>query len=217
MPKVWLIRHGESEANAGSRTLDAASIGLTPRGHEQALAVSRALPGPPALVAASPYARALQSAEPTLERFAGAPLIEWPAHEFTFLAAHDYAGTTADQRRPRADEYWNSCDPHLVRGRGAESFADLLVRVGEVLRRIRAAGTGDIALFTHKKFMTALLWTLLNGAGPPSARRMRMYRGFDLALEIPNGAIVAAYVDGDKPAIGAVERAHLAARPGGEA
>ena len=114
-------------------------------------------------------------------------------HEFTDLGPEDYRGTTVEERQPAAETYWETADPHEVRGRGAESFAAFLARVHETrerLERLSGGAPGSLVMFSHKKFLNALRWSFL--AGPPrlSSRRMRRYRGFDLAMPFPNGAVV---------------------------
>src|SRR4051794_23129291 len=86
MQEIWLIRHGESESNAGLPTSDTAKIVLTPRGHAQAECMAAASPPPPVAIITSPYLRAVQSAQPTIRRFPQARLEEWPVHEFTYLS-----------------------------------------------------------------------------------------------------------------------------------
>src|SRR4051812_43055625 len=63
MTEIWLIRHGESESNAGLPTSDTAKIALTPRGFAQAECIVAAFTRPPSLIVTSPYLRAIQSAQ----------------------------------------------------------------------------------------------------------------------------------------------------------
>ena len=83
MIRVFLIRHGESESNAGLPSADPGSAPLTPDGHRQARQVARVLADAPALIVTSPYLRARQTAQPTISRFPGAACEEWPVQEFT--------------------------------------------------------------------------------------------------------------------------------------
>src|SRR3954469_24600238 len=136
MNEIWLIRHGESESNAGLPTSDTAKIALTPRGFAQAESVVAAFTRPPALIVASPYLRAIQSAQPAIKRFPQARLEEWPVHEYTYLSLASRHGSTLHQRRPLIDAYWERCDPQYVDGDGAESFAALVARAKQALERI---------------------------------------------------------------------------------
>src|SRR5688500_8644547 len=118
MRQVWLIRHGESEANAGLATHDSSSIPLTARGRAQAELAARALPGAPDLLVSSAYARAIDTAAPARARFPGAASAEWPVHEFTYLARPAGGPSTVAERRPRVDAFWARADPHHVDGEG---------------------------------------------------------------------------------------------------
>ena len=66
MVSIWLIRHGESEANAGLPTSDVALIELTEKGHQQAQKVASAFTQAPSLIVTSPYIRTKQTAQPTI-------------------------------------------------------------------------------------------------------------------------------------------------------
>jgi 2,3-bisphosphoglycerate-dependent phosphoglycerate mutase len=67
--RAWLIRHGQSETNAGGPSSDPAAVPLTPLGRWQAEQVAAAFAGAPALIVTSPYLRARQTVEPTISRF----------------------------------------------------------------------------------------------------------------------------------------------------
>lgn len=203
--RVWLVRHGESESNAGLPSDDAASVALTERGREQAESLARSFDEPPGLIVVSCYARARETAAPTRARFPGVPVEEWPVHEFTYLGPDDYRGTTVEERQPATEAYWESADPHEVRGAGAESFAAFLARVQDARSRLERASCGCVIVFSHKKFLNALRWSFL--AGPPrvSSRRMRRYRGFDLAMPFPNGARVELRLGPGGPWVGATQ------------
>ncbi|WP_458366939.1 phosphoglycerate mutase family protein [Burkholderia pseudomallei] len=60
--RVACFRHGESAANAGDATDDPASIPLTERGAQQAIAIARRFTSPPGIVICSPFYRAQQTA-----------------------------------------------------------------------------------------------------------------------------------------------------------
>ena len=60
---IYLIHHGESEANIGLPTSDFENIPLTPRGHAQALSLISVLPRPKRIFV-SPLLRARQTLAP---------------------------------------------------------------------------------------------------------------------------------------------------------
>ena len=55
MKKIWLIRHGESIANAGEPTQDHAAIPLSEKGLQQAQELALAIPSAPDLIVTSPF------------------------------------------------------------------------------------------------------------------------------------------------------------------
>src|SRR5512141_1047072 len=98
MKEVWLIRHGESEANAGLVTSMPELIPLTEKGHRQAVKVSTIILATPALIVFSPYLRTQQTARPTLERFPQVECQEWNIQEFSFLSTTLCQNTTRLER-----------------------------------------------------------------------------------------------------------------------
>lgn len=189
--RVWLIRHGQSESNAGLPTNGPAASPLTELGHRQAERVAEQFTGPPALIVSSPFLRARQTARPTAERFPDAPYEEWPVQEFTYLGRLHALRTTNEQRRPHADAYWERLDPAFVNGHDGESFRALIARVRAFLDRLAERPVdGEVAVFTHGIFMKAVLWSLLTGVTDPDRAAMRTFRDFNGACDVPNGAMV---------------------------
>src|SRR5713226_5749395 len=77
MSTVWLIRHGESQSNAGLPTLSPVFPGLTKRGIVQAESIAQAFTRVPSLIITSRYKRTKQTALPTTERFPNAKQGQW--------------------------------------------------------------------------------------------------------------------------------------------
>lgn len=150
----WLIRHGESAANAGAVTNDPAAIPLTDTGTGQARSIAVSVSRRPDLIVVSPYLRTRQTAEPTIARFPDVPVETWPVQEFTYLSPNRCVGTTA-ARRPLVEDYWQRCDPAYVDGPGAEAFSALLERVRLMRHRLSEAAAGFVLVFTHGQVMQA--------------------------------------------------------------
>jgi broad specificity phosphatase PhoE len=195
MKEIWLIRHGESESNAGLPTSDTSQIALTPRGLAQAECVAEAFLRPPALIVASPYLRAKQSAEPTIKRFPQARVEEWLVHEYTYLSLASRHNTTLHGRKPLIDAYWERCDPEYCDGEGAESFAALVVRAQQMLDRITQLADDLVAIFTHGLFMRTLLWVRLADPIEIDSVSMRRYRSFVSSFSVPNGSILKLHIN----------------------
>ena len=187
---VHLVRHGESEANAGARTLAPDTAPLTAMGDRQAEAIATVLDRAPDLIVVSSFRRARQTAAPTCARFPDVPLEVWPVEEFHYLGASAYVATTKRDRRPSVAEYWSSCDPARVCQPGAESFATFVARVLAVRDRLERADAPRIVLFSHKKFLHGLLWSWAEGRPEPDAAGMARFRAYDRGEPFPNGACV---------------------------
>jgi 2,3-bisphosphoglycerate-dependent phosphoglycerate mutase len=187
--RVFLIRHGESESNAGLPSADPGSAPLTPDGHRQARQIARVLADVPALIVTSPYLRARQTAQPTISRFPAAGCQEWPVQEFTYLAGLHGRNSTATERQPYARAYWDQADPHHA-SPGAESFTGLISRTADFLDRLSAQRSGPVAVFTHGLFMRAVAWSLLTGITTPGHDEMRSFRRFASSYLIPNGGVI---------------------------
>jgi broad specificity phosphatase PhoE len=186
---IWLVRHGESTANAGHATSDYAAIPLTALGLQQAEAVALACTTTPTWIASSMYLRAKQSAEPLLSRYPECSLTTLPVHEFTFLGAERCSDMDTAARQPMVDEYWSRMDPSYCDGDGAESFTCLWSRVQRFLqfaRRRRGLGI----VFTHEQFIRAALLATVLRSDESSVMQMQRFFALRSCLPIPNGAVV---------------------------
>jgi probable phosphoglycerate mutase len=209
--RVFLIRHGESESNAGLPSADPGSASLTLDGHRQATQIARVLADVPALIVTSPYLRARQTAQPTISRFPGAACQEWPVQEFTYLGDLHGRTSTAGERQPYARAYWDQADPHHA-SPGAESFTGLLRRTAGFLGRLSAQRSGPVVVFTHGLFMRAVAWSLLTGITTPDQDQMRSFRRFANHYLIPNtGVIELRQADNTAPALLGGSTIHLPA------
>lgn len=158
MKKIWLIRHGESIANAGEPTQDHASIPLSEKGLQQAQELALKIPAAPDLIVTSPYLRAQQTAMPTIGRFPQAKTGIWNCiHEFVYLAPATCVGTTFAQRRPRVMAYWRKLDVDYVDGDGAESYRHLIDRIQMTISLLHSRPEPFILLFSHAQFIRNFL------------------------------------------------------------
>jgi len=196
MTEIWLIRHGESESNAGMPTSDTSKIALTQRGFAQAECIVEAFTRSPSLIVTSPYLRARQSARPAIECFPQARLEEWPVHEYPYLSLASRHNTTLQERRPLIDAYWDRCDPHYLDGDGAESFVALVARAAQALERMKSLDDDFVAIFSHGLFIRTLLWVLLARPIEIDAAAMRRYRSFLSGFAVPNGSIMKMHISG---------------------
>ena len=196
MVRVWLIRHGQSESNAGLPSTDWRAIPLTGLGQRQAEHVAGVFAEPPRLIVASPYLRARLTAQPTIERYPGTAFEEWPVQEFSYLGPTGRP-TTSHERESEVRAYWERADPRLAEP-GAESFTGLIGRVSSFLGRLGERDTGPVAVFTHGIFMRAVAWFLLTGVADPGPGDMRQFRDFTSLYPVPNcGVMELRYYPGE--------------------
>ncbi|GAA5526338.1 phosphoglycerate mutase family protein [Herpetosiphon gulosus] len=154
--ECWLIRHGESLANAGERTPDPASVPLTALGWQQAHELIQRLPKPHRVIV-SQYLRTHQTAEPLLKHYPDLQAEVWPIHEFTYLSPSLCRDTNQDDRRPLVEEYWQRCDPDYRHASDAESFRMLIERVQAAMQRLQALD-GISCVFAHGQIIRTMLW-----------------------------------------------------------
>jgi broad specificity phosphatase PhoE len=195
MTSVWLIRHGESESNVGLPTAKPTEFTqLTHRGHRQAKAIAAIVPHPD-LIVTSPYLRAKQTAQPTIEGFPTCPHAEWQVQEFDYLASATKpdvlleSGTTQEVLQ-LCKAYWQRRDPYYSDGAGAESFADLMQRVVAMLKQLQQLEAKTILVFSHSGFIRAVLWSSLMSQPEVSPKMMDKFYHFINSIRIPNGAII---------------------------
>ncbi len=173
--KVWLIRHGESTANAGAATENHITIPLSSIGMEQAKCISLSFQESPTLIITSSFLRTQQTAEPTIKRFSNVRREVWNVEEFTYLSPETCIGTTAAERKERVNQYWERLDPEYIDGKGAESFTMLLFRAQTAIERLSQIKSGFIVMFTHAQFMRAM-WVLNNSKRDDAKSLMSRFR-----------------------------------------
>ena len=139
-PRVFLVRHGETEWSRSGQHTSRTDLPLLAEGEADAEALGRRLlEHDLALVLASPLIRARETA-----RLAGLDGVVEITDDLRELGYGDYEGrTTPDIRRERPGwSIWTDGAP------GGESLADAGARADRVIERALAAG-GDVALFGH--------------------------------------------------------------------
>lgn len=184
---VWLVRHGESEANAGLVTADFRTIALTDLGKRQAAALALMIDLVPAQIGTSPYLRARQTAAPLLSKYPHLRVLELPVQEFTYLASERCDGLDTASRLPLVEEYWLRMDHNHKDSADAESFAELCDRAAQFLEVARE-WSGPGLVFTHEQFIRAVLIEVFYGS-IPSATAMRRFYSLRDGLPIPNASI----------------------------
>lgn len=199
MPKVWLIRHGESVSNANLPTAHPADSALTSVGEKEAKLIPPAFQQAPDLIVVSPYLRARQTAVPVQTKFPTVSVEEWPVYEFTYLHPERYNGTTGSERASFAQAYWERNDPFEKEDGGGESFAELLLRTRNTVSCLAENSANFIAVFSHGLFLRAVLWYLTTGIDEPTKDAMWRYQQFVQAVWMPNCSILELTISPNKP------------------
>ncbi len=183
--KVSLVRHAQSEANAGKRTSDPQSIPITLNGRQKALEFAKGVIHPPDLIIVTSYVRTVQSAEPLIKRFPKVSVEVWPLHEFTYLSPTMCINTTSQERAPMMKEYWRRCDPMFIHGLGSESFNQFANRVVDSIDKIKHLDLATVIVFTHGQVMRFFKQYLEHGC-TKGRLSMKVFRHTMLPIDVPN-------------------------------
>ncbi len=147
---IWLVRHGETDWNTGSRVQGTTDIPLNSTGLTQArLVANRLATFSLDAILSSPLSRAMQTATPLAEQ------LGFPVHPVPGLAERDFGsfqGKTPDQvaeEDPSGYQRWQTRDPNFIPS-GGESLVQFRDRVAQALDAVIQARLGQtIAVFTH--------------------------------------------------------------------
>ncbi len=209
MREIWFVRHGQSISNANMVTDGSTSPPLTEKGETQAKLVVPAIPNKPDAVLLSSYVRARQTAQPTLDHFNPVSTEEWPIHEFTYLSDAKYVGKRMEDRIPFARAYWTAEDPHSRDDGSCESFAEVVIRLDETKRLMRAHDAPFLVAFSHGLFIRGLIWSITSSHAEATLEGFRSYRTFFRSLSTPNGSISKFVVEDDRIRLTGLDSSHM--------
>jgi probable phosphoglycerate mutase len=195
--ELWLIRHGESTANAGLAHPDGVETPLTEKGRRQAQQVADAFTTAPDLIVSSPFLRAQQTAEATIERFPSVKLEEWPVQEFTYLCLEKRSNMTRFERNLRVYLYWKLRNANYVDGNGAESFVELFARVKSLWDEWQSRDEEHVVVFCHSMFIYAFDLALRLNFKTPGPITMNIFRTISGGIAVPNGGTFKCRVSDD--------------------
>ena len=186
---IFLVRHGQSEANAGQPTGDPAAIALTATGREQAKQLALDWSIQPAQVLTSPYQRAQDTALPFCDCHGMTASTVPGLHEFVTLAPQRVNGLSNFERKPFIDAYWAEADPTRVDGPDAESLQAFSARTDAFAQQLSSLADQTV-VFGHGMWFAMLIWRLMRFPVDSSAA-MKAFRNFQLGLPMPNCAVYA--------------------------
>jgi broad specificity phosphatase PhoE len=147
LPRIFLVRHGETEWSRAGRHTGRSELPLTPDGETEAAALQHRLAKIEfALVLCSPRQRARRTCE--LAGFAKRAEIADDLAEWDY---GEYEGLTRREVRAK-DSAWNLFHDGAP---GGETPEQVSARAEKIIRRLRAV-TGNALLFSHGHFLRVL-------------------------------------------------------------
>lgn len=185
MKTIHFVRHGQSLANAGGKTMPNAQIPLTEKGHGQAKTVAGMLPENTSLILCSEFLRAQQTASYLANRLNLTVATEPLLNEFTTLCHTVIEGLTGEERKPITDKYWTDADPHVVMGQTAESFLQSSARVSAFLNNYLSDLPDQTVIYGHGMWFGMLCWQIL-GFDSSDSWSMRAFRRYQSSIPMPN-------------------------------
>lgn len=188
MKKIYLIRHAQSESNAGQVVRPNADINITELGKEQALELADWLQAhinePIDDIFVSQFVRTQQTAEPFLGKYARTHTLMDELHEFDYLDFDNIKDLAFADIKNMSDDFWTKTPDHQDSER-TDSFANFVKRVQNVRAMFDRLPDGTYVVFTHGMWIGMLIWQLLLGDSP-RVMNMRRFREFELTIRPKN-------------------------------
>jgi alpha-ribazole phosphatase len=188
--KIYLNRHGQSQANVGGITLENPIVPLTDLGRLQARALAPLLPATTVRIWSSPYERALDTAAPYCARMGQTPAVHDDLREFENIDTRQMSGGPFSEREAAVARYWLESDPERRTGPGAETFHEFHERVARVRHDFLPSLPDGTVIFGHGMWMALLFWQLL-GFGKVDHLGMTLFRRYQLGFPTPNTVVYA--------------------------
>ncbi len=186
MKTLYIVRHGQSVANAGLETCPDYQIPLSPLGWQQAQNLVMYLPTA-CSVFVSQMCRAQQTSMPYCEQYNIHPIILPLLNEFSYLAWQDIAFLSLEQRQIMVQDYWQRADSRVSMGQDTESFMAFNERMNQFTQTWSEFPNNSI-LFGHGIWIALLVWRLL-GFDVESGDKMRAFRAFQRHLPVANASV----------------------------
>ncbi|MDK4684777.1 histidine phosphatase family protein [Kingella negevensis] len=194
MKKIYLIRHAQSAANAGSSSdrviYPNSDIPLTELGKQQAEQLADWLtehaPNTDEIFT-SPYLRTQQTSTLYLQKTQKTATVLNDLHEFNYLSFAKIQGKTFQELKSESEQYWASEDVNFKHGEDCDSFASFFNQVQTIRQYFAAKEDGVYVVFGHGFWIGVLLWQLL--ARDSGSLKMQKFREFEVLVH-PNNTDV---------------------------
>ena len=187
-PTLYLIRHGQSQANVGGITLENSVVPLTELGELQAQTLASLLPATAAAIWSSPFKRALDTAAPYCARLGRSPTTHDELREFETVDTLQLRGTPSAEREAVVARYWLESDPDRRSGPAAETFREFHERVARVRTQFLPSLADGTLIFGHGMWMALLFWQIW-GFDQVDHVGMTLFRRFQLGFPTPNTSV----------------------------
>lgn len=207
--EVVLIRHAESEANAGLVSAAPDSIPLTAKGFEQAKLLAESFSFSPTLIIVSGFLRAKQTADPLIKSLPLAEVENWNVHEFTYLSPLRCGHSTMAERKPLVEEFWRRSEIDYCDGDGAESFEEFIGRIRETIENLRNSKHQSILIISHGQFIRGLIWLLLTERKDFDSAAMKEFYNFLEGFPFPNTGYIKIKLNENENYISNINTKHL--------
>lgn len=156
---LYLVRHGETDANRAGLALGRADVPLNERGQRQARSLANALAGEPfAAVYTSPLRRAVNTAKAIAAPHGLSPVTEPGLIEMDIGELDGLTFAAIRERYPGLLARWASPEGHLDALFGSESLADVQERAWRPLESLASSHEGEtICAVTHNFVILSVL------------------------------------------------------------
>jgi len=180
MKTVYLVRHGESETNAGN-IMFGKSAKLTARGHEQAKFIAqRCARLPIEVIISSGFLRADETARYIVDAVAK------PLEQSDLFAERRHPSFPLGRSKSEPDYvafeegFWNKFDDPSWRHEDAENFDDLNARAQAALQLLAGRPEKNVLVVGHGLFTKVLAAKVVFGDGLTGSECIKVLRAFRL-------------------------------------
>jgi broad specificity phosphatase PhoE len=186
--RIYLVRHAQSQANAGGMTLENPIVPLTALGELQARAIAPLLPATSVTIWSSPFKRTLDTAAPYCARMDRTAATHDDLREFETVDTVQLRGSPCEERESVVAGYWMKSDPDQRSGPGAETFREFHGRVARARHQFLPVLPDSTIVFAHGMWMALLFWQMW-GFASVDCLSMTLFRRFQLGFPTPNAGV----------------------------
>lgn len=200
MKKIYLIRHAQSESNAGLFIRPNLEINITELGKQQAKELSDWLIqnlATPDEIFVSNYARTAQTAEDYLTKLNRKATVIDDLHKFNYLDFEHIKDLDFIALVNMVETYWQRADVDFQDSEHTDSYRNFVQRVNNVRQFFDSLDDGCYVVFTHGMWIGMLMWQLLHHDSQ-RVYNMREFRAFELSIRPKNCEVFLLNIDNEQ-------------------